>query len=176
MAAPHTEILVDTNHYSGNFESELSAWVFGVIPYGWDIPDHRQPDYLVLDPSLNWARENPDTYEEGALTTTLHEEYGPCWQQIEWTVGWEDDGHGHYTRPAAGHELVGDGVGACQSVRWVFTRSLSDIELASANTRILSFASEWTERMKGSNRADAVLHIEGLRVETRVETLRAFTA
>jgi hypothetical protein len=166
--APHTEIVADTDQYSGNFEREISAWVFGVL----DTVDDDS-EYLVEDPALYWARENPETYELGALETTLTE-YGDSWQLLALTPGWRNDG-GEHTRLLA-EEDPERVAGAYQSVRWVFGRSLSDGEIASVRSRVFSFAAEWTRRMEDSNRADAVLRVEGVRVfevvETRVETLR----
>jgi hypothetical protein len=170
--APHTEIVVDTDCYSGNFEREMTAWVFGVVEE-WESAAGNP--YLETDPALSWARYDEESYEPGALVTTLHEEFGPSWQQIEETPGWKNDGMGRCSRIVPGEEQ--GTYGACNSVRWVFGRILTPQELESVRLRLLSFAIERNSRMASSNRDDAVLTIEGIRVfevvETRTETLKA---
>jgi len=169
---PHTEIVVDTDKYSGNFERDMTNWVFGVLE---EYESEESSPYFVEDPSTAWARENPVTYEEGALTTTLHEEYGPTWQQIEPTPGWINDGMGHHRRLAEGED-PNQPYGAYQSVRWTFNRILTDEEIESVRLRVSSFIDERNTRMADSNRDDATLQLEGIRVyevvETRAETLR----
>jgi hypothetical protein len=175
VGTPHTEIVVDCDRYTGNFEREFSACVFGVIPFGWDLDGHRQPDYLHLDPALAWAREDFETYEEGALASVLDEDHGPGWQQIESSAGWVEADPGHYVKPTADINPATTS-SVCQSVRWIFTRTLSDEEIESVHARVLSFAGEWNASKDQRRYENYDLCIEGFRVfevmETRTESLQ----
>src|ERR1035437_7715856 len=164
----HTEIIADTDRYSGNFEREITAWVFGVL----DDSDVGG-EYQVRDEALAWAREADEKpYTPGALEM-VHSDDGEwsTWQNIASTPGWTNDGMGHFSR--LDDKTTGD---APLSVVWRFNRILSDAEISTVRERVLSFAVEGNKKMQDSQRDDAVLTVEGVRAldaeETRTEQWR----
>jgi hypothetical protein len=167
----HTEIIVDTTKYSGNFSRELSAWVFGVVA------EYADPDTPLLeqDPTLAWARQNEKTYESGALELVRNDDHD-CWEweNITPTPGWVNDGFGNHRRLKDDEtsESVQGTWGAYQSVVWRFTRRLTDEECASVIPRVLSFPEAFV-RLSPDYMRPSAPEIEAVRIldveETRTE-------
>lgn len=66
------------DEWVGNFERELTAWLFGAIDFHEDRSSYDK--YLSTDWSMLWAHD--DEEGDGALQLQIHEEYGPVWQTL----------------------------------------------------------------------------------------------
>jgi hypothetical protein len=81
------ELTASFDLYTGNYEREMTAWVFGVesdyMPGGWEEQPRPHAE------SMKWASDDG----EGPLSLFPHDEYGLVWQEIgggesKWIIEW----------------------------------------------------------------------------------------